>query len=71
MSISIKFRNSFSKKCELMVSARCAIENSGLSQSDIAKKVGCSQPRISSLISGEIDKFSIEWLMDFIEDIGK
>jgi predicted XRE-type DNA-binding protein len=52
-----------------MVIARMCIENSGMSQKCVAKKSNCSQPRISSLMNGEIDKFSCDWLLNFIESM--
>jgi predicted XRE-type DNA-binding protein len=67
MTIEIKFSSAQKVKMSYMIFARDFIEESGLTQKQVANLVGCDQPRISDLINGKIDLFSIEWLLDLID----
>ncbi len=49
-----------------MIAIRKLIENRGLTQADAAKLFGVTQPRISNLVSGKIDLFSIDTLVDML-----
>jgi len=69
MTIEIKFSSAQKVKMSYMIFARDFIEESGLTQKQVADLVGCGQPRISDLINGKIDLFSIEWLLDLIDTL--
>ncbi len=57
-------------KSNMMIAIRDIIENKGWSQIDAAKNLGVSQPRISNLKNGKIDKFSIDMLMELLVKLG-
>ena len=42
----------------------------GLTQAEAAKLLGISQPRISVLIQGKIDRFRLDSLVDFAHRLG-
>ena len=50
----------------LMGELRRLIEARGLTQGDAAKLFGVTQPRISNLVRGRIDLFSIDTLVDML-----
>ncbi|MFY0675646.1 MAG: XRE family transcriptional regulator [Neptuniibacter sp.] len=47
----------------LIIAIRENIELQGWTQDEAAKQLGLSQPRVSDLINGKIESFSIELLM--------
>ena len=69
MEIEIKTRSAMKMKMAYMVAARDAIDASELTQGEIARLAGCSQPRISDLMNGKVELFSIEWLLDLLDAI--
>jgi len=46
------------------------IKSSGLSQVEIAKHLGVAQPRVSNLVRGQYQNFSLEFLISLLERIG-
>lgn len=54
----------------LMVEARKLIEARNLTQVEAAKLFGVTQPRISNLVRGRIDLFSIDTLVDMLARAG-
>jgi len=58
-------------RSELMVSLRTYIEGEGLGQKKAAEVFGVHQPRISDLMRGKIDKFTIDMLVNMLARIGK
>lgn len=54
----------------LMIAVRKVIEDRGLNQKDAAKLFGVTQPRISNLVRGRIDLFSIDTLVDMLARAG-
>ena len=54
----------------LMIHLRKAIEVTGLKQTEAAKLLGVTQPRISDLYKGKIHLFSIDTLVDMLTRIG-
>jgi predicted XRE-type DNA-binding protein len=57
-------------RSSLMLSLRDHLAKEGLTQSEAAKKFGVSQPRISDLIRGRIDLFSIDTLVNMLATAG-
>jgi len=51
-------------RSSLMIEVRKLIEDRSLTQSEAAKLFGVTQPRISNLVRGRIDLFSIDTLID-------
>lgn len=73
---SIKFKNAFDAvtddkkeanelqvRADLMVALRDIVREKGWKQADAAKVLKLTQPRVSDLLKGKIDKFSIDLLM--------
>ena len=58
-------------RSELMISLRQYIEDAELSQKKAADVFGVHQPRISDLMRGKIDKFTIDKLVNMLARIGK
>lgn len=54
----------------LMMAVRDHIEGEGLSQGEAAKLFGVTQPRISDLVRGKIDLFSIDMLVNMASAAG-
>lgn len=46
------------------------IENTGLTQSEAARQFGVTQPRISDLMRGKVDLFSIDALVNMLTAAG-
>lgn len=53
-------------RAALMARVRKLIDERGLTQADAAKLFGVSQPRISDLVRGKIELFSIDGLVDML-----
>jgi len=58
-------------RAELMNSLRGFIEEEGLGQKKAAEIFGVHQPRISDLMRGKINKFTIDMLVNMLARIGK
>jgi predicted XRE-type DNA-binding protein len=58
-------------RSELMIALRQYIEDAGLGQKKAAEVFGVYQPRISDLMRGKIDKFTIDMLVNMLARIGK
>ncbi len=84
MTISKAYRNVFEAleddpamaqnlkiRSELMIALRQYIEDAGLGQKEAAEVFGVHQPRISDLMRGKIDKFTIDRLVNMLARIGK
>lgn len=57
-------------KAEMMIAIRDLIDSKEWSQSEAAERLGVSQPRISNLKNGKIDKFSLDMLMGMLSKLG-
>ncbi len=53
-------------RAELMRTITEYIRNSGMTQAEAAKLLGVTQPRISDLMRGKIDAFSIDMLVNIL-----
>lgn len=53
-------------RSELMVQLRLLIERRKLTQAAAAKLFGVTQPRVSDLVRGKIELFSIDTLVDML-----
>jgi predicted XRE-type DNA-binding protein len=54
----------------LMMALKGHIEDAGLSQSQAAKRFGVTQPRVSDLVRGKIDLFSLDALVNMASAAG-
>ena len=57
-------------RADLMIQIRRLVERRGLTQAAAAKMFGVTQPRISDLVRGKIDLFSIDTLVDMLSRAG-
>lgn len=80
---SIKFKNAFDVvaddkdeanelqvRADLMVALRDILEEKGWKQADAAKALKLTQLRVSDLLKGKIEKFSIDLLMTCLHRLG-
>ena len=54
----------------LMTELERRMEAAGLTQAEFARLLGVSQPRISDLVRGKIDRFSVDTLVDLLTKAG-
>lgn len=57
-------------RSELIARLRKVIASEGLTQSAAARLFGVSQPRVSDLVRGKIDLFSIDMLVNMLAKAG-
>lgn len=57
-------------RSDLMIAVRKIIEARSLTQARAAELFGVTQPRISNLVHGKIDLFSIDTLVDMLARAG-
>ncbi len=57
-------------RSELMIRISSLIAERGLTQSQAAALFGVTQPRVSDLVRGKIDRFSIDTLVDMLAQAG-
>jgi len=57
-------------RSELMLKLSEILKQRGLTQAAAAKLMGVTQPRVSDLVRGKIDLFSIDTLIDMISRAG-
>ena len=55
----------------LMIELKRFIDTEGLTQSEAAEVFGVTQPRVSDLSRGKIDRFSIDTLVKMLTNAGK
>lgn len=57
-------------RSDLMIELAKLIEARGLTQAAAAKLLGVTQPRISDLVRGKIDRFSVDSLIEMLGHAG-
>ncbi len=57
-------------RSDLMLNLQKAIAARGLKQGEAAELLGVTQPRVSDLMRGRIDLFSIDTLIDMLAKLG-
>jgi predicted XRE-type DNA-binding protein len=57
-------------RSELMARLSRVIEREGLTQGEAAQLLGVTQPRVSALVRGKIDLFSIDTLVKMLSRMG-
>ena len=58
-------------RATLMSDLRAYIETEKLTQADAAKRLGIAQSRVSDLVNGKWDKFSLDMLITFEMRLGR
>jgi predicted XRE-type DNA-binding protein len=57
-------------RADLMIELTNLIEAQGLTQSAAAELLGVTQPRVSDLMRGKIDRFSVDTLIEMLGHAG-
>lgn len=57
-------------KAQLLRDVNALIKRSGLTQEEIATKLGVSQPKVSMLVSGKLSAFSTDTLLRYLTLLG-
>lgn len=58
-------------RAKLMMTIEKTIKEKSLTQSEAAKLLGVSQPRLSDLYNGKLEKFTIDMLVKWLSKLGK
>lgn len=61
---------SYELKANMMIAIRDLIDSKGWSQKESAENLGVTQPRVSNLLNGKIDKFSLDMLIGMLTKLG-
>jgi predicted XRE-type DNA-binding protein len=56
-------------RAKLLDKVSSLIKSSKLSQEEVAKKLGISQPKVSMLVTGRLSQFSSDTLMHYLSDL--
>ena len=57
-------------KADLTIMIRDIIERQGWTQSEAASKLGVAQPRVSDVVNGKIEKFTLDMLFSMLDSLG-
>ncbi len=57
-------------RSNLLMEVSSLIEKSGLSQAEVAKKLGITQPKVSMLVKGRLSAFSTDTLLRYLSRLG-
>lgn len=57
-------------RAKLLNKVSALIKESGLSQRDVAKKLGITQPQVSMLVGGRLSAFSTDALLQYLSILG-
>ena len=57
-------------RAALMAALRSHIKNEGWPQAETARRLGVTQPRVSDLMRGKIDLFSLDALVTMLASVG-
>ncbi len=58
-------------RAELMTQIRGHVDSLGLTQQEAASRLGMTQPRLSDLLRGRLDRFSLDMLVNVLARAGK
>jgi predicted XRE-type DNA-binding protein len=62
--------NELQTRADLMIAIRDIVTDNKWKQLEVSEKIGLTQPRVSDLLNGKIDKFSIDLLMTCLYRLG-
>ncbi len=57
-------------RADLLIQIQKALKLRGLRQAEAAKLLGVTQPRVSDLVRGRMDQFSVDSLIDMLARLG-
>lgn len=63
-------RESLKVKSQMMIDIEQHIKSLGITQAQAAQRLGVSQPRVSDLVNGKIDRFTIDMLITMLARLG-
>jgi predicted XRE-type DNA-binding protein len=63
-------RESLKIKSRMVIDIEQRIKSLGLTQAQAAKLMGVSQPRVSDVVNGKIDRFTIDMLITMLVRLG-
>ncbi len=62
--------NTLALKADICLMIRDIIENRGWNQTQASLEIDVTQPRVSDVINGKIDKFTLDALFSMLEKLG-
>ena len=62
--------SAYQTRSDLMIVIQDLINLKGWEQKDVGVHLGLSQPRVSDLVNGRLEKFSIDKLMNYLFKVG-
>lgn len=62
--------NELQTRADLMIVIRDIVTDNGWKQGEVAERIGLTQPRVSDLLNGKIEKFSIDLLVTCLFRLG-
>jgi len=57
-------------RADITIMIRDIVERQGWNQTQAAKELGISQPRMSDIMNGKIDKFTLDFLVTILDKLG-
>jgi predicted XRE-type DNA-binding protein len=57
-------------RANLLIDLQLAIDATGLTQSEVAKRLGVTQPRVSDIVRGNFDRFGLDSLVQLLDRLG-
>ena len=57
-------------RADLLIQIQKALRARGVKQAEAAKLLGVSQPRVSDIVRGRLDLFSVDSLIDILAKLG-
>ena len=57
-------------KADMTIMIRDIIKQQGWTQTEAAERLGVKQPRISDVVNGKIDKFTLDVLFSMLDQLG-
>lgn len=70
LGFSLEEAENLKVRAVLMVSLRQIIDDAGITQAQAAEAFGVTQPRVSDLVRGKIELFSIDTLVNMLAAAG-
>ncbi|HJQ60345.1 MAG TPA: helix-turn-helix transcriptional regulator [Vineibacter sp.] len=69
--IGVKNAKEHAIKAELVHQIAAILKDVGLTQADVARRLGVAQPDVSRMLNGHFRQFSVERLMRFLVALGR
>lgn len=57
-------------RADIIIMIRDIIEKQGWTQTEAANKLGIKQPRVSDIMNGKIEKFTLDFLISMLSALG-